>query len=433
MSTDTISSQYSNNLHYALSADRDDVLNKIRESYLIPHDHLGNEQIYFCGNSLGLQPKSCSTAIQKVMDTWATKGVEGWFDGDDAWVNSLQYSTKILSNIIQGLPSELAIANSLSVNLHLLLLSFYQPSAERYKIIIEADAFPSDQYIAKSQIRYKGYDPKDSLVIIRPHKRGKAITYREIKDCLKIHGHEACLILISGVNYSTGQAFDIPSITNLGHQYGCYVGLDLAHAIGNIPLNLHDDQVDFAAWCHYKYLNAGPGSIGGMFVHQKHHNSDLPKLHGWWGNKSESKFKMDPDFDGEIGAQSWVMSTPSQLSIAALGASLALFDQVGMSALRDKSIKLTGYLEYLINDLLEHQVEILTPPDPKHRGCQLSLKIDMNGRQIYRSLIEHQVICDWREPNIIRLSPCPMYNTYVEVYQAVQILAAIFKTKKRPR
>ncbi len=422
--------KYQNSLSFAKGNDEKDPLKSFRSLFNIPTNSNGEQQIYFCGNSLGLAPVSVEELLDEVVSQWKRKAVESWFHGDNPWIDSHKNAKRILSSLVGAHDDEIAIANSLSVNLHLLLLSFYKPTTHRYKIIIEADAFPSDVYIVKSQIRFHGYDVDESLVIIRPDKKGYPISKQNIDYTLEKHGNETAVFLISGVNYSTGQVFDLESIAQLGKFYGCMVGLDLAHAIGNIPLNLHNWGIDFAAWCHYKYMNAGPGSIAGMFVHRDHHESQLPKLHGWWGSKSESKFLMRDEFEEEKGAESWVMSTPSQLNMAALYSSLEIFDKTDINSLRTKSITLSGYLAYLINTLNNPNLKIITPLEPKFRGCQISIKIKYNGKAIFERLIAADLICDWREPNIIRLSPTPLYNTYAEVYKSVQVLKTAVSPQK---
>ncbi len=412
---------YKNTLSFAKNKDSIDPLISLRALFNIPINQKGQEQIYFCGNSLGLAPKSIDKHLNQVVVQWKKQGVESWFHGDNPWIESHKRAKTIVSQLVGSKDDEIAIANSLSVNLHLLMLSFYRPTPQRHKIIIEADAFPSDIYVVKSQIRYHGYHVDDSLIVIQPDQPGHPITKQNITKTLEEHGEEAAVMLISGINYSTGQVFDMESIAKDCHTYGCKIGVDLAHAIGNIKLSLHHWNIDFAAWCHYKYVNAGPGSIAGLFVHRRHHGSNLPKLHGWWGNKSESKFLMRDEFEGEPGAESWVMSTPSQLNMAALYSALEIFEQTSIDSLRTKSIDLSGYLAYLIDDLNIPEVEIITPLDPKSRGCQISIKIRTQGKRVFDRLINADLICDWREPNIIRLSPTPLYNTYEEVYRAVQI------------
>ena len=413
---------YRNTLAFAKKNDELDPLKSFRSLFNIPINQEGQEQIYFCGNSLGLAPKNIDDHLNQVVLQWKNSGVESWFHGEQPWIESHKKSKNIIAKLVGGRPNEIAIANSLSVNLHLQMLSFYKPTAQRHKIIIEADAFPSDIYLVKSQIKYHGNRVADSFIEIQSNYPGYPISHENIEETIKAHGADTSVILLSGVNYGTGQVFDMESIARLGHKYGCKVGLDLAHAIGNVPLSLHEWNIDFAAWCHYKYVNAGPGSIGGMFIHTNHHDSQLPKLHGWWGNKSDTKFLMKNEFEEERGAESWVMSTPSQLNMAALYSALEIFKTTSIDALRAKSIKLTGYLIYLIDQLQDPQLEIITPLDPKERGCQLSIKVKSKGREVFKQLIQAGLICDWREPNIIRLSPTPLYNTYEEVYRSVQIL-----------
>lgn len=413
---------YRSDRTFALDMDQNDHLKSFRDLFFIPKNNNGSDSIYFCGNSLGLQPKNCKTEIDQVLNAWSKRGVESWFESDASWINSHSTLKESMKKLVGCMNSEIAIANSLSVNLHLLLLSFYRPNQTRYKIVIEANAFPSDQYIVKSQAHFHQYDVNDTIITISPKKGKINIEYDDIATCLQNHGHQTSIILLGGVNYVNGQVLNLKKITQLGHQYGCMVGFDLAHAVGNIPLNLHDDEVDFAAWCNYKYLNAGPGSVGAFYIHHKHHSSNLPRLEGWWGNSLDSRFLMKDKFDPSYGAEAWVMSTPSQLNYAALRASLEIFDMTTIEDLRQKSILLTGYLEYLIENLSNTDIELITPKDRNQRGCQLSLKIK-NGKEVFEGLINSGVICDWREPDIIRISPAPLYNTFEEVYNLVLILS----------
>jgi len=419
-----------NNISYAKSMDHKDPLRSYRDRFIIPKTSSGHDQIYFCGNSLGLQPKSTSARINEILSQWGALGVEAWFDDSTRWIDYNDSINQSMAKIVGARPSEVSIMNSLSVNLHLLMISFYRPTDKRFKIIIEKDAFPSDHYIVHSQVKLHGYDPKEAIIAISPEQGQKTISAESIANTISIHGDTTALIMIGGVNYITGQAFDLSAITALGHQKGCKVGFDLAHAAGNIPLDLHNANVDFAAWCNYKYLNSGPGSVGSIFVHERHHTvSDMIRLEGWWGNRRDNRFLMRDHFDGEQGAEAWVMSTPPLIAIAAIKASMEIFDQVNVSMLNEKSTALSGYLEYLLNQLPTDQINIITPPDPNQRGCQLSIEVKGADKSLFHKIIASDIICDWREPNVIRVAPTPLYNTFEEVYRFVDILKGLLGLK----
>ena len=414
---------HQNTLDYAYQMDQTDPLRELRSQFIIPKTSEGKDQIYFCGNSLGLQPKKTREHVDAILNQWGQLGVEAWWDAETPWLDYNDSINKSMSKVVGAKPSEVAIMNSLSVNLHLLLISFYRPTQERYKIIMEKDAFPSDQYIIQSQIKMHGLDPLSCIIEICPEPGHETISAKAIEDTISHHGSSTALILIGGVNYITGQAFDLKKITQLGHQYGCKVGFDLAHAAGNISLRLHDDEVDFAAWCNYKYLNCGPGSVGSIFVHERHHSQeDIVRLEGWWGNKRSNRFLMRDKFDPEPGAEAWAMSTPPIIALASIKASMEIFDQLSLSSVQQKASMLTGYLEYLLRSIPNDTIGIITPDLPSERGCQLSIRVTGSNKTLFQKIINQGVICDWREPDVIRVTPVPLYNSFSEVYNFAQIL-----------
>ncbi len=416
--TDTTSRKFAEQL------DREDPLAGYRDQFHIPKQANGEDYLYFTGNSLGLQPKTTRSFVEQELDDWARLGVEGHFHAKNPWMPYHEFLTESTARLVGAYPHEVVVMNSLTVNLHLLMVSFYRPTKERFKIVIEADAFPSDKYAVKSQLRFHGYDPKTALIQLRSQSGDPVIPTQEILDLIEREGDEIALIMIGGVNYYTGQAFEMEKITKAGHAKGCTVGFDLAHGAGNLHLKLHDWGPDFACWCSYKYLNSGPGGISGIFVHDRHsQNRNLPRFEGWWGHNKDNRFKMPDDFEPMVGAEAWQLSNPPILPLAALRASMEIFDKVGMVALREKSERLTGYFEYLISELNTNEnVRVITPSDPKQRGCQLSLQAKENGRAIFDRLTERGVIADWREPDVIRLAPVPLYNRFVEVWEFVKIL-----------
>jgi kynureninase len=413
---------HENSLEYAKGKDQMDPISPFKEQFYNPKDTDGKECIYLCGNSLGLQPKAVSSEINSVLSQWQNKAVEGHFEGEENWIG---YNDKIkpsLGKVVGASPSEVAIANTLTVNLHLLMMSFYQPTQKRFKIIIEKDAFPSDKYAVYSQIQMHGFSVDDALIEVSSSSNNHLLTINDFVNVLEEHGEETALVLVGGINYFTGQILPFEKLHEHCSKAGCYLGVDLAHAVGNIPLHLNAADIDFAVWCHYKYLNAGPGAIGGFFIHEKHHQNKLPRLEGWWGNHLENRFKMEDRFNPATGAEAWVMSTPPTLAIAPLKASLAIFDEIGMDQLRKKSIDLTDYLHFLLKQIESHEISVITPDDPKQRGCQLSVAIRNADKSIYHFLLEKNVMLDWREPNVIRVSPTPLYNSYKDVWNFVQIL-----------
>jgi len=402
---------------HAAALDVADPLRAFRDEFLIPQ-HDGRDQLYFCGNSLGLQPRAVRAALLDELDDWAGLGVEAHFRGKHPWMPYHEFVRESLADTVGALPSEVVAMNSLSVNLHLLMVSFYRPTAEGHAILIEAGAFPSDRYAVESQIRFHGFDPSTSLIELEGDEPNGTISMAQIERVLAERGKHIALILWPGVQYRSGQAFDLKEITRLAHAQGCAVGFDLAHAAGNLQLALHDSNADFAAWCSYKYLNSGPGAVAGAFVHERHARSTRPRFAGWWGHDQATRFKMGPDFVASPGADGWQLSNPPILALAPLRVSLEIFQRAGMAALRRKSEQLTDYLETLINAKLADTLTIVTPTQVHRRGCQLSLRV-AGGRERGRALFEHLagvgIIGDWREPDVIRISPTPLYNNHADV------------------
>ncbi len=412
----------------ARELNRADELAAYREHFHLPADKNGQPCIYFCGNSLGLQPKAASDYVMQELQDWANLGVEGHFEAKHPWLAYHKLLTEQTARLVGARPAEVVTMNTLTVNLHLMMVSFYRPAARKYKILMEANAFPSDQYAVQSQVRFHGYDPDDAIIEIAPRAGESYVRTEDVETLLEQQGETIALVMLGGVNYYNGQVFDMARITQAAHKQGCLVGYDLAHAVGNIELSLHDWQVDFAVWCTYKYLNAGPGCVGGCFVHERHaKRTDLPRFAGWWGHDKQTRFQMPPEFRPIPGAEGWQLSNPPILPLAALRASLEIFDRAGMAALRKKSEKLTGYLDYLLRKRCNDFVTILTPSDPKQRGCQLSLTLKDHGRLVYERLKQQNVICDWREPDVIRVAPVPLYNQFQEVYRFVEILRQVYK------
>lgn len=406
-------------LDRARELDRQDPLAALRERFHIPKTENGEDCIYLCGNSLGLQPLSTRAALLQELEDWRTLGVEGHFQAKNPWMPYHEFLTESYARLVGALPSEVVAMNSLTVNLHLLMVSFYRPTPERYKIIIEGGAFPSDQYAVKSQLEFHGFDPKDGLVELTPREGEHTLRRDDILTAIEREGPRTALVLLGGVNYYTGQFYPLEAVTRAAHAQGCLVGFDLAHAVGNVPLRLHDWGPDFACWCSYKYLNSGPGSLAGAFVHQRHEQTERPRFAGWWGHDKESRFKMGPDFRPIPGAEGWQLSNPPILSLAAVKASLEIFDEVGMKALREKSLKLTGFLLELLQG--HDGFHIMTPTTEDDRGCQLSLVVEKNGRRVFDALTESGVVCDWREPDCIRIAPVPLYNSFGDVLKFSQI------------
>ena len=417
---------YQNTLDYAQQQDKDDAISYVRDQFHIPKDQNGNDWLYFTGNSLGLQPKNTQKYIQQELDDWATYGVEGHFEAKNPWMPYHELLTESMAKIVGAKPLEVVIMNTLTTNLHLLMVSFYRPTKTKYKIIIDSDAIPSDRYAVQSQLKFHGFDADESLIEWKPRQGEELLCLEDLETILEEQGDTIALLLIGGVNYYTGQSLDIQRIAEIGHAKNCIVGIDLAHGVGNICPDLHNSGVDFAAWCTYKYLNSGPGSLGGLFVHEKHaHNRDLPRFSGWWNHNKETRFNMRQPFDVMPGAEGWQLSNPPILSMAAIKASLDMFNEIGMEALREKSEKLTGYFEFLIHEMNSDDLKIITPSNPKERGCQLSIQVKNADKSLHTKLTEHHVITDWREPDVIRCAPVPMYNTFEDVYRMVAVLKGL--------
>jgi kynureninase len=413
---------YENNLDFALKMDQEDPLASFRDRFHIPLQANGKPFHYFTGNSLGCMPKTAREHLEMELKDWEELAVEGHFRGKYPWVSYHESMAQPMAKIVGAKAEEVVMMNTLTVNLHLLMVSFYRPTKERFKIIIEADAFPSDIYAVESQIAFHGFDPKEGLIKLSPREGEYCICHEDIEQVIEEKGDEVALILLGGLNYYTGQVFDLEAITQLGHEKGCTVGFDLAHAAGNIPLKLHEWGVDFACWCTYKYINSGPGAVAGAFVHEKHYSKkNLPRFAGWWGHNKEERFKMEPDFQPIPTAEGWQLSNSPILAMAPIKASLEIFEEVGMDRLREKSVKLTTYLEYLLNDA-KLPITIITPSEPGQRGCQLSLLTQRDGRKMFEALEANGVICDWREPDVIRCAPVPLYNSFEDVYRFVEIL-----------
>ena len=428
---------FANTLSCAKEIDSKDSLHPFRHQFYFPLLH-NKQAIYFTGNSLGLQPKTTQDAILTELEDWATYGVEGHFHARNPWYSYHELLNNTASKIVGALPSEVVMMNQLTVNLHLLMMSFYRPTKERYKIICEAKAFPSDQYAIESQVKMHGFNPVDSIIEIIPRPGEHCISHEEIYKAIEIHKGELALVLFGGVNYYTGQVFDMKTIAEKAHLAGAYAGFDLAHAAGNIDLNLHDWQVDFACWCTYKYLNSGPGSVAGAFVHQNHHTKNLPRLAGWWGHDKETRFKMEKGFNPIPTAEGWQMSNAPIFSMAAHKASLAIFEEAGMDKLIAKSKLLKAYTEFVVADInaqlgdTKGTLEIITPlnespGDYFGSGCQVSIVAHGYGKKLFEDLILNSVIADWREPNVIRIAPVPLYNSFEDIFKFGEVLLKILK------
>ena len=422
-----------NTREFAQSLDAQDELRQYRDEFYFPHVN-GKQVIYFTGNSLGLQPKRTKAYVDEVMNDWANLAVEGHFYSDKPWWDYQERFASPLSEIVGAKPTEVGVMNTLTVNLHLLMVSFYNPTPNKYKIICEEKAFPSDQYMFQSQVKFHGFDPKEAIVEIKRREGEANIRLEDVLAKIDEVGNELALVLIGGVNYYTGQVFDMKTITAAGQKHGAYVGWDLAHAAGNIKLNLHDWNVDFAAWCSYKYMNSGPGNASGFFVHEKHHNDkELKRFAGWYGHNKERRFKMEPDFDPVHGADGWQISNLPILSLAPYLASVEMFAEVGMDKLIAKRNLITSYLEFVLHEIDKElegaDFEILTPSNQDERGCQLSVYLHGQGRELFEKLMKNGVITDWREPNVIRLAPAPFYCSFEDMYEFGQILKQLILNK----
>ncbi len=426
---------FQNTREFAQQLDAQDELKNYRKEFIFPQ-HNGKNVIYFTGNSLGLQPKRTLKYVHEVMNDWANLAVEGHFFAEKPWWDYHERFAHPLSKIVGALPSEVTVMNTLTINLHLLMVSFYRPTEKRYKIICEEKAFPSDQYMFQSQVNAHGLKAEDVIVEIKRREGEHNIRLEDILSKIEEVSDELALVLFGGVNYYTGQVFDMKTITEAGHKVGAYVGFDLAHAAGNVKLELHDWNVDFAAWCSYKYMNSGPGNASGCFVHEKHHHSNLPRFAGWWGHNKERRFKMEPNFDPVHGADGWQVSNLPILSLAPYLASVEQFAEVGMDKLITKRNQLTAYLEFILHEI-DNQIpgtefEIITPSSPNERACQLSVFLHGQGRNLFDYLMANGVITDWREPNVIRLAPAPFYCSYEDMFEFGQILKeGIFSIGKK--
>lgn len=406
---------------WAAARDAADPLRTFRDEFLIPphRDSQGqsHDGVYFCGNSLGLQPRAVRDAVTAELDYWGELGVEGHFKGRLPWMDYHENLRDDLASLLGAEADEVVAMNTLGVNLHLMMVSFYRPTDVRPAILIEAGAFPTDRYAVESQIRFHGFDPASCLIELEADEPNGILSTAAIERALAEHGSRIALVMLPGVQYRTGQAFDLKTITALAHRHGCTVGFDLAHAIGNLPLQLHDSGADFAIWCSYKYLNGGPGAVGGAFIHQRHARGDLPRFAGWWGHDKATRFQMGPQFDPTPGAEGWQLSNPPILALAPLRISLEMFRRAGMPALREKSLQLTGYLEWLVRSELADLLEVVTPADPQRRGAQLSIRVIAGraaGRALFDHLVAQGIIGDWREPDVIRISPTPLYNRFAD-------------------
>jgi kynureninase len=408
---------------FAFEMDAQDSLRSFREKFYIPKQPDGEDVLYFTGNSLGLQPKTTGNYIEQELKDWATLGVEGHFHAKNPWLPYHEFVAEQMAEIVGAKPIETVVMNSLTVNLHLLMVSFYRPTPERNKIVIEAGAFPSDQYAVQSQIKFHNFEIENSLIELKPRIGEALLRTEDIEKTIEENGNSIALIMLGGVNYYTGQKYDFERITKAGHEIGAVVGFDLAHAAGNVELKLHDWNADFAAWCSYKYLNSGPGSIAGVFVHERHAESfDLPRFAGWWGHDKETRFLMGSKFIPLRGAEGWQLSNPPIFQLAALKTSLDIFEQAGMRNLIEKSKKLTAYLEFLLEEIRDERISVITPSNPDERGCQLSIRVQDADKHLFNSISEKGVYADWREPDVIRVAPVPLYNSFMDVFRFAEIL-----------
>lgn len=409
---------------FAIAMDERDPLKHYRRRFLLPKAASG-DCVYLCGHSLGLQPTTAAAYVDQELKDWAQLGVEGHFRAKNPWMPYHRLLTRQTAELVGAKPVEVVVMNSLTVNLHLMMVSFYRPTRGRHKIVVERGAFPSDQYAVRSQIQFHGFAPATSLIELTPRRGESCLCDEDIDSLIEREGDGIALILLGGVNYATGQAFDMARITRSGHAQGCVVGFDLAHAAGNLHLKLHDWGPDFAVWCSYKYLNGGPGCAAGCFVHERHARSwDLPRFAGWWGHDERSRFEMGPNFRATSGADGWQLSNPSIVSLAVLRASMDIFHEAGMEPLRAKSVSLTSYLEFLLSQKGSPSFSVITPPEKERRGAQLSIRVPQNGRALCERLAQEGIVGDWREPDTFRVAPVPLYNSYHDVFQFVQRFAA---------
>ncbi len=416
-----MSHHFEASLSFAQQLDASDSLAAFKERFYFPQ-HNGSNAIYFCGNSLGLQPKHAEAAILTELETWRNKAVGGYFGGTNPWLFYHDYCKPALTKIVGCLPHEVTVMNALTVNLHLMMLSFYKPTAQRYKIMMEAGAFPSDQYAMETQAKQYGFNPDDAIIEIAPRAGEKLLHTEDILQAIEANKDSLAIVLFGGINYYTGQVYDMKTITAAAHKAGAVAAFDLAHVVGNVPVQLHDWDVDFAVWCSYKYLNAGPGAVGGIFVHEKHAaNVDINRMAGWWGNDEKLRFKMEKGFVAKPDASGWCVSTSQVFNTVCLKASLEIFEEAGIENIRAKSVQLTAYLEYLLQQIPNLNFEIITPANPAERGTQLSLYFKANGKAIHDKMIDNGIIVDYREPGVIRVAPVPLYCGYEDVYRFYEI------------
>lgn len=412
----------------AAALDAADPLTRFRDQFHIPRRESGEEVVYFTGNSLGLQPRRVRGYIEQELRDWETLGVEGHARAKHPWMPYHEFLTGQMADVVGAKPIETVVMNSLTVNLHLLLISFYRPSGERRKVMIEKGAFPSDRYAIEAQIKLHGLDPASDLIELEPRDGEATLRTEDIIAAIEREGPSLAMVLFGGVNYYTGQAFEMREITAAGHAVGAVVGFDLAHAAGNLELKLHDWGVDLAVWCSYKYLNGGPGAVGGAFVHERHADCpDIPRLAGWWGHDKATRFLMGPKFIPIAGAEGWQISNPPILQMASLRASLEIFAEAGMSALRERSVRLTAYLEQMLAAIDDDRISVITPTDPRQRGCQLSIRVKNADKSLFTAISERGVVADWREPDVIRVAPVPLYNSFGDIQKFVQILGSVLK------
>lgn len=416
-----------NTREFALQSDANDQLKEFRSKFFLPQ-HEGSNAVYFTGNSLGLQPKSVSKYIQQELDDWARLGVEGHFHAKNPWMPYHEIFPQQLSKIVGCKPVEVVVMNQLTVNLHLLMVSFYRPTKTRYKIICEARAFPSDQYAFESQARFHGFDPYEAVIEVAPRENENLIRHEDIISTIKQHGESVALVCFGGVNYYNGQFFDIASITKAAHEVGAIAGFDLAHAAGNVELKLHDWNVDFACWCSYKYLNSGPGGVAGAFIHERHvKDKSLPRFAGWWGYEKETRFQMEKGFKPIPTAEGWQLSNAPVLSMAAHKASLDIFEEAGMERLHEKRRQLAAYLHFILSEINNRTgsvINVITPVEEDRRGCQVSMLVPVRGRKLFDALTKKGVVADWREPDVIRIAPVPLYNSFEDVWKFGQVLSS---------
>lgn len=419
---------FENTKAFAEQLDANDILNGFRDKFYIPVLH-GNEAIYFTGNSLGLQPRTTQDYVLDELEDWASFGVEGHFHARQPWFSYHEIFPGLLSPIVGAFPEEIVVMNQLTVNLHLLMASFYRPDSKRFKIICEAKAFPSDQYAIETQVRFHGFDPATAIIEVAPRDGEHCIRTEDILQTIRDHAAETALVLFGGVNYYSGQVFDMAAITQAAHEHGIYSGFDLAHAAGNVELKLHDWDVDFACWCSYKYLNSGPGGVSGAYIHKRHHTENLPRLAGWWGYDKATRFEMEKGFKPIPTAEGWQLSNAPILSMAAHKAALDIFEEAGMDRLVAKGKMLSDYLLFILDEVNRatgnQYIDIITPRGAHEKGCQVSMLMLDKGRTVFEALTRHSIIADWREPNVIRVAPVPLYNRFADIYHFGEILKRV--------